>query len=180
MEQVQPLIISVVALLAAVYAFLKGRKETGPNEIERKAPELVGAPPAVARWKPQIMIAAEEARINPELLAAMVWTESSGDEFARGSAGEYGLMQIKPVAAEDVEKIAGKNIFGWKNKPLQNIRAGAHYFRLKLNENAGNIRAALGSYNQGTAGYRSGGIRKQRGDEYAQKVLNRLAKIRLQ
>ena len=49
----------------------------------------------------QIQQAASAYGIAPELVKAIVWRESGFKPDARGSSGEYGLMQIQETAANE-------------------------------------------------------------------------------
>lgn len=48
-----------------------------------------------------IRAAAARYQVEPELVRAVVWTESRFNSRARGRAGELGLMQIRDLAAEE-------------------------------------------------------------------------------
>lgn len=96
-----------------------------------------------------------EARKNdlaPELVAAMVHTESDFRPKLVSNKSAQGLMQIVP----DTARILGvANPFD----PEQNIAAGTRYFRHLLERFGGNERIALAAYNAGpTIVARHGGI----------------------
>lgn len=96
-----------------------------------------------------------EARRNglsPELVAAMVHTESDFRPGLVSHKSAQGLMQIVPGTAR---------VLGIANPfdPEQNIAAGTRYFRYLLRRFDGNERIALAAYNAGpTAVERFGGV----------------------
>ncbi len=68
---------------------------------------------------------------DPVFILAVIKTESSFDFNAIGSAGEIGLMQIKPDTAKwicEMKKIEWKGSEALKN-PEYNILVGGHYFK---------------------------------------------------
>lgn len=96
-----------------------------------------------------------EARRNdlpPELVAAMVHTESDFRPRLVSNKSAQGLMQIVPETAR---------ILGIRNPfdPEQNIAAGTRYFRKLLNRFDGNQVVALAAYNAGPTNVaRFGGV----------------------
>ena len=96
-----------------------------------------------------------EARRNglaPELVAAMVHTESDFRPGLVSNKSAQGLMQIVPETAR---------VLGIRNPfdPEQNIAAGTRYFRYLLKRFDGNERIALAAYNAGpSAVERFGGV----------------------
>ena len=96
-----------------------------------------------------------EARRNnlaPELVAAMVHTESDFRPRLVSNKSAQGLMQIVPETAR---------VLGIANPfdPEQNIAAGTKYFRYLLRRYNGNERMALAAYNAGPTNVaRFGGV----------------------
>lgn len=95
---------------------------------------------------------ARKNHLSPELVAAMVHTESDFRPKLVSNKSAQGLMQIVP----DTARILGvANPFD----PEQNIAAGTKYFRHLLVRFKGNERIALAAYNAGpTIVARHGGI----------------------
>lgn len=93
--------------------------------------------------------AARETRVPLGLLVAVAHVESSMDPRALSHAGAYGLLQVMPAAAAEVELD--------RSVPEANVLAGARYLRRML-DRFGSLDAALAAYNAGpTAVKRSGG-----------------------
>ncbi len=87
-----------------------------------------------------------------ELLLAVVTVESGFEPKTVSPRGAMGLMQVMPGTAADM-KIA--DTFD----PRENLLGGARYLRILLNDAAGDVIVALGSYNAGEgATQRYGGV----------------------
>ena len=82
--------------------------------------------------------------ISPELIKAIIWKESRYDPEAIGSAGEVGLGQFKPIAAEDV----GLEISKMKN-PEVAISGIAKLLALNRKRFSGSMWDSLRAYNVG-------------------------------
>ncbi len=110
---------------------------------------------------------AGEAQVDPLLVCAIVWHESNFVKTARGSSGEYGLMQIMPGTFEQVLRVYSHVPRLPIDTLLQigyNLQVGTLYLRwiynrlekdlqyaLKRPEFQGdNTKAALYIYNAGT------------------------------
>ena len=77
----------------------------------------------------EIQQAAVAYGIAPELVKAVVWRESRFNPVARGSSGEYGLMQIQETAANEWATAMKNNDFRPEHllNPKTNLLAGAWY-----------------------------------------------------
>lgn len=110
--------------------------------------EPTPAPPATsevipveaARWSPAIHRAAAAAGIDPQLLTALVWTESSFVPDAVSSAGAIGLAQLMPETA----RLLGVD----PTDPEQNLAGGARFLAEML-DRFGRTDLALAAYNAG-------------------------------
>lgn len=122
-----------------------------PNEIvdEGKSPTEVKLLP---HWEAIIRPAADKYRLDPNLVAAVIWTESSGDPNAVSKKGAQGLMQLMPETARElgVQRVLD---------PAENVEGGSRYLRRMLDAHDGDLSLALAAYNAGpTAVARYGGI----------------------
>ena len=107
-------------------------------------------PAAGRRWSGAIEKAANEAGVDPRLLAALVWSESGFDAGARSHAGAIGLAQLMPGTARGL----GVD----PTDPLENLRGGARFLSEML-DRFGNTTHALAAYNAGpVAVKRYGGV----------------------
>jgi len=123
-----------------------------PNEIVQDQ----GADPARVRLLPHldsvIRPAASKYGLDPNLVAAVIWAESSGDPNAVSKKGAQGLMQLMPKTARE---LGVKNVLD----PGQNVEGGSHYLRLMLDEHDGDLSLALAAYNAGPGAVRKyGGV----------------------
>jgi soluble lytic murein transglycosylase len=101
-------------------------------------------------WRPEVEQAAQRAKVDPFLVAAVVREESNYDPRAVSRAGARGLMQLMPATAQPM--VAGR---GWVfregdllDEPAANIELGASYLGGLLRE-FGDPRLALAGYNAG-------------------------------
>jgi soluble lytic murein transglycosylase-like protein len=102
------------------------------------------------RWLANVLLAAAARyRIDPRLLASVVFIESRFNHQSVSSAGAEGLGQIMPETAAGL----GVNPLD----PLQNLMAAAELLRLNTDE-FGSVPLALAAYNAG-----SGAVRRWRG-----------------
>lgn len=82
--------------------------------------------PFVSPYDPLIWKYAEPAGIDWRLVSAIIYEESRFQPDIMSTAGAYGLMQVRPIAAHDV----GETEF---QDPESNIRTGVRYLQ-KLEE----------------------------------------------
>jgi soluble lytic murein transglycosylase-like protein len=130
----------------------------------------------ISKYRPLIELAARQARIDPTLLEAIVWQESSDDpwafryesgffrslvrdnpqararEFGPLAACSYGLTQLLyETACEAGFDGPPEDLFD----PAQNLSAGAKHLRTLLDWAEGDEAKACGAYNAGRGGWAS-------------------------
>lgn len=101
-----------------------------------------------------IALVAAETDLAPELIAAIIFAESSGRVDAHSSADAYGLMQLRlPTAREQARKLGldEPTPTDLMTNPLLNIRLGAHYFLWVLEHEEDDVERSLVAYNAGRA-----------------------------
>ena len=93
---------------------------------------------------------AHNYRLDPALLAAVIYQESKFDANARSSSGAIGLMQLLPATAEGIALHTGGSKFRISDldDPEINVRYGSWYLRHLLDK-YGNEQLALAAYNAG-------------------------------
>jgi soluble lytic murein transglycosylase len=89
-------------------------------------------------------------RLDPALLASVIYTESKFNASARSSSGAIGLMQLLPDTARGIAIHTGGSRFRVSDlyTPEINVRYGSWYLRHLL-DRYGDERTALAAYNAG-------------------------------
>ena len=85
---------------------------------------------------------ATRARLEPELVLAVIQVESNFDRFAISSAGARGLMQVMPFWLQEIGR-EDDILF----QITTNLRFGCTILRLYLDRERGNLSRALARYN---------------------------------
>ena len=95
---------------------------------------------------------AQHYRLDPALLAAVIYQESRFRPGAVSGAGAVGLMQVLPANARGIAQRTGGSGFVERDlyDPELNVRYGAWYLRHLLDK-YGDERTALAAYNAGQA-----------------------------
>ena len=121
--------------------------------------------------------AAAKNNMDPLLLLAMIETESQFHPEARGSAGEIGLMQLKPATAAWIASRHGIAYQGPQTllSPESNIALGAAYLSDLRGRFHGKTRLYVGAYNSG-AGKMQSALNAQRTPRiYSDKIFAKFA-----
>lgn len=114
------------------------------------------SPARFQQYNKLIISVANEYRLDPPLLKAVVWRESRFEPKKYGTAGERGLMQVREKAADEwvrerkVDNFQADQLFD----PRTNLEAGAWYLRRALDhwENQPDpLPFALAEYNAGAS-----------------------------
>jgi soluble lytic murein transglycosylase len=114
---------------------------------------------------------AENYRLDPALLAAVIYQESKFDPDARSDSGAIGLMQLLPGTAEGIATRTGGSRFELDDlyEPELNVRYGSWYLRHLLDKYDSEARA-LAAYNGGQ-GNVDRGIVYPETEHYVERVL---------
>jgi soluble lytic murein transglycosylase-like protein len=80
--------------------------------------------------------------LDPNMIRAVMQTESAFNAMAVSPVGALGLMQLMPALATELGVTDPMD-------PRQNIMGGAAYLRRLLDSHRGNVKLALASYNAG-------------------------------
>lgn len=112
-----------------------------------------------------IQEAATRYRLDPNLIRAVMRTESAFNPYAVSRVGAQGLMQLMPGLAASMGVTDPFD-------PRQNIMAGARYLRQLLDEHRGNVRLTLASYNAGP-----GNVKRYKGVPPFKETRNYVKKI---
>ena len=121
-------------------------------------------PERIESWRPLVQRLIAEAwdegrldgpaaRIDDDLVLALIRQESQGDPNAESWVGAIGLMQVMPFTFADV--MAGDRTLTCAIDPAamwdvpSNVRAGLRYLALAMHAHDGNLYWALAAYNAG-------------------------------
>jgi Transglycosylase SLT domain len=118
-----------------------------------------------ARLEELVQSAAARHGVNPNLVRAVIETESGGNPSAVSRKGAVGLMQLMPTTALE---LGVKNMYS----AAENLEAGVRYLHTLLDRYNGDLDRALAAYNAGAGAVdRAGGVPKYRETrEYVKKV----------
>ena len=97
-----------------------------------------------------ILDATETYDLEPELILAVIMTESDFNKNAVSNRGAFGLMQLLPSTARELARELNMEWSGLKQlqEPGYNIKLGSYYLR-KLMRGYNNLDLALTAYNMG-------------------------------
>jgi soluble lytic murein transglycosylase-like protein len=132
--------------------------------VQQSIDEFLAIRPEDA-YEELIQEAAAQHKLDPNLIRAVMRTESAFDPHAVSRVGAQGLMQLMPALASDM---GVKNPFD----PRENIMGGARYLRQLLDAHRGNIRLTLASYNAGP-----GNVKRYKGIPPFKETRNYVEKI---
>lgn len=101
--------------------------------------------------KDWIQQCANEFELDPNLVCALIFTESGFRPAAKSRAGAVGMMQIMPATGQEIAEDLGVEDYSEDSLlDIQlNIRFGCYYFKKMTNRFDGNVWAAMAAYNAG-------------------------------
>lgn len=130
------------------------------TDMSRRLERQVRDPEERIRILKLVHMEANRVELPPELILAVIETESNFDRYAISVAGAIGLMQIMPFWLNEIGR-PDDNLLHIDT----NLRYGCTILRFYLDKENGDLRRALGRYNG------SLGVRK-----YPNKVIDKLSK----
>lgn len=135
------LTLAAAALAAVVVLTVPGpalAQSGGPAEERALSPYWR---PVISRWEPIILHYAEERRVDPDLVAAVIWKESHGIPTEHSVVGAVGLMQLMPHAwrpsPEELED------------PWTNLHWGVRALAQTIRDGNGDLYYSLAAFNGG-------------------------------
>jgi soluble lytic murein transglycosylase-like protein/TolA-binding protein len=104
-----------------------------------------------AYW-PEVVAISRETGVDPYLILAVAYHESTFRPALTSRAGARGLMQVMPGTAEYLRKIEPsitEHTIANLDSPINSLRLGAHYLMRMIERTDANYAFALASYNAG-------------------------------
>jgi len=119
------------------------------------------------RLEELVQTTANRHGVDPNLVRAVIETESGGNPSAVSRKGAVGLMQLMPTTALE---LGVRNMYSAQ----ENLEAGVRYLHTLLIRYGGDLDRALAAYNAGAGAVdRAGGVPKYRETrDYVRKVTN--------
>lgn len=135
-------IIAGLGLVLLTFSVAGAQSEVPPGSASVLSPYW---PWAVARWEPIILEEANRRGLDPDFVAAVIWTESLGRPHTHSPAGAVGLMGVMPREAG----------FSWRptaaelEDPAINVFWGTRTLAITIRQAHGDLFLALAAYNGG-------------------------------
>jgi soluble lytic murein transglycosylase-like protein len=125
-------------------------------------------------YEDEILRAAKQYDIDPDLVKAVIKVESNFNSTAVSQKGAIGVMQLMPETAQDYSVNDPFN-------PIENINGGTRYLRDLMEMFNGNLQLALAAYNAGQNAVIKYGFRIPPYAEtidYVERVLNHYSNLK--
>lgn len=137
---------------AGVLTFTNVPNHSGFRRVFRESISPLSRQSYTSNFEDFIVSASARHSIDPDLIRAVIKTESDFNSNARSPKGAMGLMQLMPDTARQHNVLDAYD-------PLDNIEGGVRHLRLLLSRYRGNLELSLAAYNAGiNAVERHGGI----------------------
>ncbi|HEX2241867.1 MAG TPA: lytic transglycosylase domain-containing protein [Gammaproteobacteria bacterium] len=135
-----------------VLTFTNVPNHSGFRRVFRESISPLPGQTYTSNFEDFIISASARHSIDPDLIRAVIKTESDFNSNARSPKGAMGLMQLMPDTARQHNVLDAYD-------PLDNIEGGVRHLRLLLSRYRGNLELSLAAYNAGiNAVERHGGI----------------------
>lgn len=147
--------MKLLAVAALAVALLAGLAAAGhrllPAWYAESVPAVVARQLYPLEHEQAIRETAARKRLDPALVAAVIYQESGFRETVVSESGAIGLMQVTPGTAEDIARRTGAVCFetGDLEDPEINIRYGSDQLSYLLELYDGDEAAALAAYHAG-------------------------------
>ena len=135
------LLLTAAALAASGQVKTQAKSRPLQSSVAVSMDDFRALRPELA-YEDLIQEAARAYDLSPDLIRAVMRTESAFNPFVVSPVGAQGLMQLMPALAEEMGVTDPFD-------PRQNVMAGAKYLRQLLDQHQGNIKLTLASYNAG-------------------------------
>ena len=118
------------------------KEQQGIEKQVAEKEDAAGQSAAFSDYGSYVRSAASKYEIEPELIHAVIKTESNGNHRAVSRKGAMGLMQLMPSTASDMN-------VGNPFNPEENIEGGTKYLKSLIAKFNGDLTLALAAYNAG-------------------------------
>lgn len=133
---------SLVVCTVVLFLFVAQSNSAESHIKTRLAPSW---PESVLRWEYDIIDIAHDFSLDPDLVAAVMYVESTGYADRESYAGAVGLMGIMPLEEGFTGRPSAEELLN----PRVNIRWGIGILTQILKQADGDLHAALAAYNGG-------------------------------
>ena len=130
------LLLIGACLAAAAWLLVRGMREA---EMGRR----------IAAFHELIVTQSQQYDLDRALIYAVITVESSGRANARSGKDARGLMQIRPIAQREVQRVYPGTPDGNLFDPTYNVRIGTAYLSYLMKRFDGDLHIALAAYNAG-------------------------------